>query len=79
MGENPQLGPAKTRGIHNAGVHELICYDHVLLAEQRADRAEGGGVASGKTQGRGCALESGDSFLQFMMGRERTANEPGSA
>ncbi len=39
----------------------------------------GGGVAGGKSERGFGAFESGERFFQFMMRRERTADQPGGA
>src|ERR1051326_7827783 len=74
--EDAEFRATKTRGIDDAGVDEFVSNDDVLLVEQGANGAEGSGVAGGKTERGFDALEGGQGFLQFVMRRERTANEP---
>ena len=48
--KDAEFRAAQTRGIHDAGVNQFINNDDVVLAEQRGDGAERGGVAGGKCQ-----------------------------
>ena len=74
--EDAEFRPAEPRGVHEAGVNKLVEDDDVVVAEQGADRAGGGGIAGGKTERRFDSLESSERLLQFVMRRERTAKEP---
>ncbi len=75
MRKNTELCPGQLRGIHDAGVNKLVKDDDVVLAEQRANGSDGGRVAGGKGQRGFGAFEIGQRFLQFMKGRQRTANQ----
>ena len=75
MGEDTQLRAGQLRGVHNAGVNQLINDDDVILAEQRGDGAERRGVAGGKSQRGFGRFESGERFLQFVKRRQRAANQ----
>ena len=70
------FAPHKPRGVHDAGVNQFVNDDDVVLADQGANGAEGGGVAGGKGQRGFGAFEAGERFLQFMKRRERAANQP---
>ena len=79
MGEDAELGAGEAGGIHDAGMDQLVQDDDVVLAQQGADGAEGSGVAGGEAEGGLGALEGGERFVQFVMGRQRTADEARSA
>jgi len=67
------LRAGQLRGVHNAGVNQLINDDDVILAEQRGDGAQRRGVAGGKSQRGFGRFESGERFLQFVKRRQRAA------
>ena len=77
--EDADRGAAQAGGVHEAGMHEFVEHDGVVLAEQRADGAERGGVARGKGQGGFGAFEGGEGGFEFVVGAQGTAEEPGSA
>ncbi len=79
MGKDAQFRAGKAGGIHDAGVDEFVEDDDVVLAGERADGADGGGVAGGKGERGLGLLEGGEGGFQFVMRRERAADEPGSA
>ena len=76
VGEDAEFRAGKSGGVHDAGVNQLVEDDDVVLAEQRGDGAEGGGVAGGKSQRGFGVLEGGECFFQFVKRRERAANQP---
>ena len=79
VGEDADFCAAEPGGVHDAGVNEFVQNNHVILAEQRADGSDGGGIAGGETQRGFGAFEICERFFQFVMRCERTANQPGCA
>ena len=79
MGKDAQLCAAQARGVHDAGVNELVEDDDVIFAQQGADGSDGGGIAGGETQRGFGAFEIGEGFFKFVVRGERTANQPGRA
>ncbi len=75
MVEHAQGRAAEAGRVHDAGVDELIQDDDVVFAEQGADGAEGRGVAGGEAERGFGAFEGGQRFVQFLVGRERTADQ----
>ena len=75
VGEHAEFRAAEPRGVHDAGVDQFVEHDDVILAEQRADGADGRGVAGGETQRGFGVFEGGERFLQFVKRRERAANQ----
>ena len=68
VAEDAQLGAAEPGGIHDAGMHQFIQDDDVILVQQCADRADGRGVAGGKAERGLGAFEGGERFFQFAGG-----------
>ncbi len=58
---------------------ELVEDDDVVLADERGDRAKGGGIAGRKSERGFGGLELSEGRLQFMMGCQRAADEPRGA
>ena len=79
MPKQAELGAGKPRGVNDRGVDELVKDDDVVLADERGDGAEGGGIAGGKGEGGFSGLELGEGRLQLVMWRQRPADEPGGA
>ena len=76
VGKDADFCAAEPGGVHDAGVNQFIENDDVILAEQRADGSDGCGIAGRKTQRGFGAFEAGERFLQFVMRRQRAANQP---
>src|ERR1035437_3731310 len=68
--KDAQFCAGKFGGVHDAGMNQFINDDNVVLADERSDGAERGGVAGGKSQ---CGLgffEGSEDFFQFVKGCE---------
>ena len=79
VAEDAEFGAAKAGGIDQAGMHQFVDEDHILLFQQRADSAESRGITAGEGQRSFRPFEVGEDLLQFMMRAQRTADQPGGA
>ena len=79
LGEHPQFRAAKARCIDNAAVDQFVDHDHVIGIDQGANQSESRCVAAGEGNRRLRAFERSDGLLQFMVRRQRTADETGRA
>jgi hypothetical protein len=70
---------AELRAVDQRGVGELVENDDVVLAEQRAERADRRRVAGGKAQRRFRALELREFLLELDVWSERAADQPRGA
>ena len=75
VGKHAQFRAAQFCGVHDAGMNELVENDDVVFAEQRANRADGGGIAGGKRERGFGFFEVGERFFKFMKRRKRAANQ----
>ena len=76
MRENAEFCAAQFCGIDNRGVNQFVDDDDVVFVGERANRSERGGVTGGKNQ-RGFGLfELSERLLEFVVRRERAANQP---
>ena len=73
--EHAELCAGEAGGIHDAGMDQLIEDDDVVRADQRADGAESCGVAGGEAERGGGAFERGERFFEFVVGRQRAADQ----
>lgn len=76
MGKDADFRAGQPRGVHDAGVNELVENENVALADQRGDGAQRGGIARGESQRGFRALERGQRLLQLVKRRERAADQP---
>ena len=77
MSENAEFRSTEAGGVDNTGVGEFVQDQDVVLAGEGANGAQGGSVAGGEGERGGSALEGGEKLLEFVVGRERTADEAG--
>src|SRR5213593_109659 len=77
--EESEFGAGKPRSVDDRGMDELVQNEDVVLADERGDRAEGRGIAGRKSERGFGGLEFSEGRLQFMMGRQRAAEEPRGA
>ncbi len=75
VSEDTEFCAAQPGSIHNGGVDQFINDDDVILAHERADGPDGGGVTGRVRQGGLRAFEVGQRFIQFVIGPERATNE----
>ena len=68
--EDAEFCAGKAGGVHDAGVNQLVENDDVVLANERGDGAERGGVAGGECERSLCSFEVGERFFKFMKRRE---------
>ncbi len=66
MGKHPQLGARQPGGVHDAGMDQFVEDEDVVLAGQRGNGAQRGGVARGERQRGFGRLERSERRLQLM-------------
>ena len=76
MIKNAELCVREPRPVHDARMHQLVQDDDVVLARERRDGADGGGVTAAEGQGGRGALVIGQCLFQHMERRQRAADEP---
>src|SRR5437764_2065085 len=79
MSKDAYFRAAQSRSVYDAGMNQPIEDDDIVLADQRADRSDGGSVTAREHQRRLGFFESRERFLQFMVRQERAADQPGRA
>ena len=71
MGEHTEFRAGMAGSIHDGGVDEFIENDDIVIARHGANRAEGGGIASGEGQRGFSAFECCEGLIKLMINRKR--------